>query len=197
MKLLRIGGRTTVVFLLSIWLGILPSFAQELTLSQEKAQLGEIHYSARVGGTVPTQGDTFLIQVLSEGDVLRQIQVGVNQNPDFAVVQALRMVMEDSTGQFRELTIGNSDSKWEKVIEVPGGSELVGISGASGWWIDRIRFHFSNGSFSPTFGGKGGDTDFQLILSQRDGAWKGRWLGVWGTHTDYLESLGLIFWPIE
>lgn len=197
MKLLRIGGRTAISFLLGIWLGILPSFAQELALSQEKAQLGEIHYSARVGGTVPTQGDTFLIQVLYEGDILRQVQVGVNQNPDFAVVQALRMIVEDSTGQLQGLVIGNLDSKWEQVIEVPEGSELVGISGATGWWVDRIRFHFSDGSTSLAFGGKGGDTDFQLVLSQQDGKWKGRWLGFWGTHTDYLESLGLIFWPIE
>ena len=197
MKLLRIRPIVAISFLLSTNLNALPGLSQSLTLSEEKAQLGEIHYSARVGGTIPTQGDTFLVQVLSEGDVLRRIQVGTNEEVNFQVVQALLLVVEDSVGQARELTIGNANSEWKESVEVPEGAELVGISGASGWWIGQIRFHFSDGSASDTFGGTGGDTDFRLLLSQRDKKWKGRWLGFWGTHTNYLESLGLIFWPIE
>ncbi len=172
-------------------------FSQVNLLPEQKAQLGEIHFSARVGGTIPTQGDTFLVQVLSEGDILRQIQVGVYQNDSFQVVQAIRFVIEDITGQSREILVGDPNSEWQDDIEIPEEVELVGISGASGWWIDNIRFHFSDGLASLTYGGSGGDTDFRLILSQRNQKWKGRWLGVWGTRTDYLESLGLIFWPIE
>lgn len=197
MKLLRIRSKEVTGLLLTIWMGALSSYAQQSPLSQEKAQLGEVHYSARVGGTVPTQGDTFLLRALTEGDILRTVQVGVNRDVNFRVVQALKLVVEDSLGELQELTVGNADAKWEESVEVPEGAELVGISGASGWWIDQIRFHFSDGSVSSTFGGPGGDTDFQLILSQRNEKWKGRWLGVWGTQTDYLESLGLIFWPIE
>ena len=197
MKLLRIRSKEVAGLLLTIWMGALSSFAQQSSLSQEKAQLGVVHYSARVGGTVPTQGDTFLLRALTEGDILRTVQVGVNRDVNFRVVQALKLVVEDSLGELQELTVGNADAKWEESVEVPEGAELVGISGASGWWIDQIRFHFSDGSVSSTFGGPGGDTDFQLILSQRNEKWKGRWLGVWGTQTDYLESLGLIFWPIE
>lgn len=172
-------------------------FGQQLYLSSDKAQLGEVHFSARVGGTVPTHGDTFLVQVLSEGDILRQIEVGVYQSDGFQVVQAIRFIVEDTTGQSQEILVGDPNSGRKENIEVPEGAELIGISGASGWWIDQIRFHFSDGSVSSTCGGSGGDTDFRLILSQREQKWKGRWLGVWGTQTDYLESLGLIFWPIE
>jgi hypothetical protein len=197
MKLLRIRPIVVISILLSANLITLPCLGQSLNLSAEKARLGEIHYSARVGGTVPTEGDTFLVRVLAEGDILRQLQVGVNRDVNFRVVQALLMVVEDSKGEIQELTIGNADSEWEERVEVPEGAELVGISGASGWWIDQIRFHFSDGSTSPTFGGTGGDTDFRLVLSQREGKRKGRWLGFWGTRTNYLESLGLIFWPIE
>ncbi|MGB3586643.1 MAG: hypothetical protein WBA23_08895 [Tunicatimonas sp.] len=196
MKLLRIRKRN---FGLALNLVLISSFAfsQQLHLSAQKAQLGEVHYSARVGGTVPSQGDTFLVQVLSKGDILRRIQVGVYQSGGSRVVQAIRFIVEDSVGKLQKILIGHADSYWKDEIDVPKGAELIGISGASGWWIDRIRFHFSDGSSSSDYGGGRGDTDFHLLLAQRDNKWKGRWLGVWGTHTDYLESLGLIFWPVE
>jgi len=141
-----------ISFLLSANLIKLPCLGQLLNLSAEKARLGEVHYSARVVGTVPTLGDTFLVRVLAEGDVLRTVQVGVNQDTNFRVVQALQIVVEDSIGQLQEFTLGNTDAEWEASVEVPERVELVGFSEASGWWIDQIRFHFSDGSASDTFG---------------------------------------------
>jgi len=122
--------------------------------------------------------------------------VGVYQTNDFQVVQAIRFFVENSVGELREVLVGNSDSQWESKIDVSTGTKIVGISRASGWWIDCIRFHFNDGSASLAYGGSGGDTDFHLLLSHRDNKWKGEWLGVWGANTDYLESIGLIFWPI-
>ena len=196
MKLLRLLGRWFGLVLVLLLISSL-AFGQQRYLSEQKAQLGEVHYSARVGGTIPTQGDTFLVQVLSKGDILRGIQVGIYQHNGRQVVQAIRFIVEDSVGKSKEVLVGNTNSEWQDKIDVPDKAAMVGISGASGWWIDRIRFHFSDGSTSLAYGGSGGDTDFRLLLSQQAGKWKGSWLGVWGTHTDYLESLGLVFWPIE
>ena len=167
--------------------------AQSFTIPPHKAQLGELHYSARVGSTIVTEGDSFRVMVIPEGGVLQSVQVSVAGS----VVHSLRFVYTDAPGQEHTITVGQDDGKWQPSFVIPPHRTLVGISGAGGWWIDAIRFHLDDGTQSPQYGGAGGDTDFSLLLAYRNEQWKGRLMGFWGTAGEHLESLGLVFWPLE
>jgi hypothetical protein len=54
-----------------------------------------------------------------------------------------------------------------------------------------------DGTMSPIYGGKGGDTEFRLLLNQSGGKWTGHLRGFWSLSENAIEALGLIFWPIE
>ena len=168
--------------------------AQSFTLPDRKANLGEVHYSARVGCTVGTEGERFQALVIPEEGRLSSVQVATGGS----VVHSLRFNYTDADGNEQTHLVGDEDGDWQKAFMIPPGRTLVGISGAGGWWIDRLVFHLDDGTTSPAYGGTGGgDTDFSLLLAQRDGKWKGRLMGFWGTVGEHIESLGLIFWPIE
>ena len=130
--------------------------------------------------------------VVPEGGTLLSVQVSVAGS----VVHGLRFVSLDVEGE-QVTTVGANDGNWQAPFEIAPGRQLVGISGAGGWWIDSIRFHLDDGTTSPRYGGKGGDTDFSLLLAQRNGSWKGQLMGFWGTVGEHLESIGLVFWPVE
>ena len=167
--------------------------AQSFSIPDHKARLGEIHYSARVGSTVVTEGDSFRVMVIPNEGALKSVQVSVAGS----VVHSLRFVYTDAQGEEQVETVGNDEGDWHDPFVVPPGRSVVGISGAGGWWIDALRFHLDDGSTSPMYGGQGGDTDFTLLLAERNGMWKGRLMGFWGTAGKHIESLGLVFWPIE
>ena len=167
--------------------------AQSFSILDHKALLGELHYSARVGSTVVTEGDSFRVMVIPEEGRLRSVQVSVAR----AVVHGLRFVYTDAQGLEHTKTVGPDDGNWQPPFRIPADRQLVGISGAAGWWIDAVRFHLDDGTTSPRYGGGGGDTEFSLLLAQRDRQWKGRLMGFWGTAGDHVESIGLVFWPIE
>ena len=167
--------------------------AQSFDLPDHKARLGELHYSARVGSADITEGEPFRVMLASEQTTLMSIQVAVVGG----VVHALRFVYVDSLAQPHTITVGDDDDSWQPPFFVPSGRKLVGISGAGGWWIDRIAFYLDDGSVSPTYGGSGGDTEFQLKIAQSNGSWKGHFMGFWGTVGEHVESIGLVFWPVE
>ncbi len=167
--------------------------AQPFILPDRKANLGEVHYSARVGCTVGTEGERFQALVIPESGRLASVQVATAGS----VVHSLRFNYTDADGRAQTYLVGSDDGDWQKPFLIPPGHMLVGISGAGGWWIDRLVFHLNDGTTSPAYGGTGGDTDFRLLLAQRDGKWKGRLTGFWGTVGEHIESLGLVFWPIE
>lgn len=183
----------TTLFALAFLLGVFPLAAQSFSVPLHKAKLGEIHYSARVGSTVVAEGDSFRVIVVPEGGALKSVQVAVVGS----VVHGLRFVCSDAQGKTRTTTVGDSTGRWYNPFVIPPERHLVGISGAGGWWIDALRFHLDDGTTSPLYGGAGGDTDFTLLLARRNGAWKGHLMGFWGTTGEHLESLGLVFWPIE
>ena len=58
-------------------------------------------------------------------------------------------------------------------FRVHQGSKLIGISRRTGWYVDAVQFHFSDGSY------------------------RGEIRGLSGNAGDLVEVLGLIFWPAE
>ena len=183
------------MFLLTLCWLIAPLLvhSQSFSLPNRKANLGEVHYSARVGCTVGIEGEQFRALVVPEGGRLSSVQVAAGGS----VVHSLRFRYTDADGKEQTHLVGNEDGDWQKPFVIPPGHTLVGISGAGGWWIARLVFHLDDGTTSPAYGGTGGDTDFRLLLVQRDGRWKGQLMGFWGTVGEHIESLGLVFWPIE
>lgn len=167
----------------------LVSFAQKIPTS--KAKLGELHFGNRVGGVVGQEGasSVFKLWDFGEGDSLISLRV----NYDWVV-----KAMECCTSKKGCQVFGNPTAEWSEAILVPNGASIIGISGAAGWFIDSISFHFSDGSQSEVYGGKGGDLHYELLLNKDEkGQWKGEFLGFWGSYTHSLETLGLLFWPIE
>ena len=186
-----VGGLLAALVLLT---ATPPLWAQSFTLPDRKAKLGEVHYSARVGSTVGTEGERFQALVIPEGGRLASVQVATGGS----VVHSLRFRYTDAEGKEQTHLVGDKNGDWQEPFSIPPGRTLVGISGAGGWWIDRLVFHLDDGTTSPAYGGtEGGDTDFSLLLAQRNGKWKGRLMGFWGTVGEHIESLGLVFWPIE
>jgi hypothetical protein len=177
--------------------GPVAPWQEEFREPDRKARLGETHYSALVGGTVGSSGHKFICELLGERGRILSAQAGLT--PNGSIVQALRFEIEDSVGKRSEKICGpGSGVIWAAPFAIPPNRRLVGISGASGWMIDSVRFHLDDGSASPRYGGEGGDTTFRLQLNQdAAGRWKGELRGFWGTAGGALESLGLVFWPIE
>ena len=126
--------------------------------------------------------------------MLKSIQVFLGERN---IVSGFQLEVEKEEG-IKISTFGNvSGTPQEKYI-VPKDRKLVGISGAAGWYIDSLAFVFDNGSTTPKYGGEGGDLNFTLVLNKKQtGEYLGRLMGFWGSHTSVLETIGLVFWPIE
>ena len=164
---------------------------------QSKPRLGEVHYGNRVGGLIGQEGPTRHLIFLEEGDRISELMVSLT--PEGTIVKGFRLMVAKADGSTEDHVFGKVDGgTWQAPYPVPDGAELVGIAGAAGWYIDRLRFLFNDGSESPTYGGPGGDNAFELKLATRpDGTLRGRMMGFWGSWTDVLETIGLVFWPLE
>lgn len=163
----------------------------------ERPGLGELHMSSLIGGTHGRNGSEFMQEIIPVGWKLTGIQANVGEN-NLHLVRGIRFSLEDSTGAAQEKMIGDERGEWLALYNVPDGAELVGISGASGWYIDAIQFHFSDGSATPSYGGSGGDTIFDIRLNKKDDRHKGRIRGFYGSRDRQgIETLGLVFEPGE
>jgi hypothetical protein len=162
-----------------------------------KPKLGEVHYGNRVGGLTGQEGTTKQLICLEEGDRIQEIKVCLTKALN--VVKGFEMTILKKNNTIKAYTFGeNTEGVWQPSYKVKKGAQLIGISGAAGWFIDNLRFHFDDGSMTPQYGGKGGDNNFKLEITKNDkGKLRGRLMGFWGSHTDQLESLGLVFFPIE
>ena len=162
-----------------------------------KPRLGDVHLGNRVGGVLAQEGPTTQVVCMEEGDQLLSIQVSLQEKTK--LVKGFRMVVLKNNKQPQTYDFGATEGgAWQPAYKVAKGRELTGISGAAGWFVDRIRFHFDDGSVTPVYGGAGGDNDFQLLIARNEkGQLRGRWLGFWGSATDKLESVGLVFFPKE
>ncbi len=161
-----------------------------------KPLLGEIHFGNRVGGEIAQEGVTQKLICLEEGSKLQSIQVNITKARN--VVKGLKMIILDKNNQVKDYVFGDTLGIWQEKISLEKSQELVGISGTMGWFIDSICFHFSDGVKTKRFGGNGGDIAFQNIFNQdKKGNFKGKWIGFWGSATDQLETIGLIFMAVE
>jgi hypothetical protein len=149
-----------------------------------RAKLGEIHFSALLGGTIGGRGAQQVLELYPPQGKLVALQVCGKK-----VIREIRAQVEVA-GKKSVRTLGQKgESDCAPVFNT--NSRIVGISGAGGWFIDSLRFHFADGTQSPLYGGKGGDSEFRLLMKS------GEIRGLWGTVDGQLESIGLVFWPIE
>lgn len=172
------------------------SQATDYQTPTHKPLLGEIHFGNRVGGEIAQEGVTQKLICLEEGSKLQSIQVNITKARN--VVKGLKMIILDKNNQVKDYVFGDTLGIWQEKIILKKSQDLVGISGTMGWFIDSICFHFSDGAKTKRFGGNGGDITFQNIFNQgKKGNFKGKWIGFWGSATDQLETIGLIFMAVE
>lgn len=162
-----------------------------------KPKLGETHYGYRVGGLIGQEGETKELICIEEDDQILQINVALNQSLN--IVKGFQMEVLKKDGNLKNYDFGNTkDGVWQRPFKIKKGAKLIGISGSAGWFIDNISFQTSDGQSSPVYGGKGGDTDYKLHITRNEkGQYRGRLMGFWGSSTEFLESIGLIFYPVE
>lgn len=166
----------------------------EVHLQNHKPLLGEIHYGNRVGGVQAQEGTTVQVIAFEENDVLKSIQVFLNES---SVVSGFQLEVKKQN-HIELFSFGAVKGHPQEKFIVGENKKLVGISGSSGWYIDSIQFIFDDGCMTPRYGGLGGDLDFKLVLNKKpSGEYLGRLMGFWGSHTVLLETIGLVFWPIE
>ncbi len=167
---------------------------EEVVLSNHKPLLGEVHYGNRIGGVQAQEGRSIQMISFEENDNLNSIQVFLNEDQ---IVTGFKLEVERKGG-IKVFSFGNLNSFPQEIFFVQKNAKLVGISGTSGWFIDSLAFIFDDGSSTPKYGGTGGDLNFKLVLNKKPtGIYLGRLMGFWGSHTDLLETIGLVFWPIE
>jgi hypothetical protein len=148
----------------------------------------DLHFSTLAGSAFP-QGERFVL-LPKEGSVLVRLELASSH-----LIKGLRLVA-NKDGQEQVLQVGVSSSATWRVI--PVDSDLMGLHGRSGWYIDALGFQFADGSRTQSFGGQGGDVDFQIGIARRQSVWQGRVVGLWGYADDVgLEALGLVFWSVE
>jgi hypothetical protein len=162
-----------------------------------KPKLGDIHYGNRVGGIIGQEGENEVLNFLKIDYQITYITVRLNEARN--VVKGFKISILKSDYSKQDFYFGSAEGGIvEQPFVVKKGLQLIGISGAAGWFIDNIRFHFSDNSQTPLYGGNGGDNDYKLMLSKgKNGKYRGRLLGFWGSKTNQLESIGLVFFPIE
>lgn len=150
------------------------------------------HASATVGNTGPAQGARFWLDFLKARGKLQAIRVCTHTDPQ--VIASIHFRYQTAGGKGAIASIGEGGTCAPEHI-VPEGASLVGFSGVGGWYIDQFRFHFSDNSTTPTYGGVGGDHEFSITLRKKDDKYVGRLAGFFGTlDAGKLESLGMLYW---
>jgi hypothetical protein len=153
---------------------------------------GAIHFSAPVGNLFGASGASFQADFLPPGQQIQSLQVNLGPN---GLIRGFRFQIH---GALKPSLIGHAEGNWQETFVIPPGHELVGISGASGWYFDALQFHFSQGLSSPIYGSEGGDTAFDLRIKAGAAGNAGRIRGFYGRYDETgLESLGLIFDPAD
>jgi hypothetical protein len=190
--------KAIVLFLLFLQVSLqAQTLPQDFTLPSEKAKLGDIHYGNKVGGIIGQWSIDKQLIFIEEGDQLMEVIFGLP--PEKNIVGALKFKVQKKSGTIEEYIFGDPQKQlWQAPHKVKKGITIAGISGAGGWLIDNMRIHFSDGTATQLYGGKGGDNTFNIsITKDKKGRAKGRFMGFWGSYVDKIESIGLVFFPIE
>ncbi len=185
-----------IIFLI-ILLSNYCSFGQEILHLEPKTKplLNDLHYGARVGGLIAQEAVNKEIIVLNKNDKLEKIQVFTNNKS--ALVAGFKFLVKTQNGVLKWKIFGDTLGNPKPILNLKN-KKIIGISGTYGWFIDSLKFHFSDGSTSPKYGGNGGDLSFQQIFNRnKNNAFKGNWCGIYGSYSDQLETIGLIFWAVE
>jgi hypothetical protein len=152
----------------------------------------DLHASSPVGNTGPAQGARFWLDFLKAGGTLQAIRVCTHA--EVPVIASIHFRYQTTLGRSALASIGEGGTCAAEYM-VPAGVTLVGFSGVGGWYIDQLRFHFSDNSTTPTYGGTGGDHEFSVTLRKKEDKRVGRVAGFFGTQDGgKLESLGLLYW---
>jgi hypothetical protein len=189
--------KSLLIFLI-LWKSCFSIFSQttDFQIPTHKPLLGEIHFGNRVGGEIAQEGVTKKLTFLENGSRLGSIQVNITKAKN--VVKGLKLGILERNNQLKDYVFGDTLGIWQEKIILKKSQELVGISGKMGWFIDSICFHFSDGTKTKRFGGNGGDIAFQNIFNRdKKGKYKGKWSGFWGSATDQLKTIGLVFMAVE
>lgn len=174
------------------------SKAQTVPFEQPRSKpfLNDLHFGNLIGGTIAHEAPIVTCMILEKEDQLKTIQVFTNKNS--GLVAGIRFGVVSKSKQNRIVDFGDFSGNKQKIIFLKNNQKLIGISGSYGWFIDGLVFHFSDGTTSPRYGGKGGDLTFQQIFNRnKNSTFKGNWCGIYGSFTDQLESIGLCFWAVE
>ncbi len=147
-----------------------------------------LHFSNLAGSPFPL-GQRFIF-LPEEGSKLTGLELATTH-----LVQAVKLVYEkDGREHFLQAGVNNATN----YQSIPLTSELVALSGQSGWYLDALKFHFMDGAETPLFGGPNGDVSFHTGIHKKQGVWQGQVVGLWGYADEVgLEALGLIFWSAE
>jgi hypothetical protein len=148
----------------------------------------DLHFSTLAGSPHPV-GEKFVLLPEYNSQLLG-LELATTH-----LVQAVKLIYQKD-GREHSLEAGSTtESNWQTLSL---RSELVALSGQSGWYLDALKFHFANGSETALFGGAGGDVSFHVGIHQKQGVWQGQVVGLWGYADEVgLEALGLIFWSVE
>ncbi len=181
-----------VVFALA---AITPAPASEtLELPSHKPALEDVHYGNRVGGVIGQEAPSIELICFDESSRVVSVQVFLTQHD---IVAGFTIEVE-TNGHTQHHGFGDTTAIARSKFIPDQPTTIVGISGASGWFVDSLRFHFADGSETPLYGGSGGDLNYRLFLHRNPtGNLRGRLIGFWGSHTHQLETLGLVFMALE
>jgi hypothetical protein len=131
-------------------------------------------------------GVAFLDQEPPQGARVIEVQVHSGVNVDS--VQLVYMLNDGRTVMGPQ---HGGEGGGLNVFHLDADEYLTGISGRSGIYIDSIRF-LTNKRTSPTFGGGGGNRDFEVDIPANAQA-----TGFVGRAGSYLDAIGLTFIPLR
>ena len=172
-------------------------------LPASKPRARELHATTLAGWSGSSEGEPFTV-LRPEGGYFTALAVGLSRTQP-TVVTGLRIdITPQGAGDpDRETVIvGDPNSRWTPLLDqMKPHRQPIGIHGASGHVIDRIGFIQSDGRVSPAFGGRGGDTTFDLRIGVEDSSsLASAFRGFHGSTAEFngsvaIESLGLLFAP--
>jgi hypothetical protein len=79
------------------------------------------------------------------------------------------------------------EGQFIEMLTLEPGEYITGISGKSGFYIDRLTIHTNRRDFGP-YGGSGGSDDFKLVAGQGKEV-----CGFHGRSGEYIDALGILY----